>query len=74
MEIVCNMMENDGKEGTKMREYESIEKEIAEIRKDLAEIRESLSRVEESIAWIKTILKIVFSFFSILVGVMVAVM
>ena len=56
------------------RRIEKMEREIVEIKGDLVEIKESLSRVEESIEWIKTIVKVTFSLFGIIIGVMVAVM
>ena len=57
-----------------VRRMEKMEKEIAEIKGDLVEIKEGLSRVEESIEWIKTIVKVTFSLFGVIIGVMVAMM
>ena len=57
-----------------VRRMEKMEKEIVEIKGDLVEIKEGLSRVEESIEWIKTIVKVTFSLFGVIIGVMVALM
>jgi len=57
-----------------VRRMEKMEKEIAEIKGDLVEIKEGLSRVEESIEWIKTIVKVTFTLFGVIIGVMVTVM
>jgi len=57
-----------------VRRMEKMEREIVEIKGDLVEIKEGLSRVEESIEWIKTIVKVTFSLFGVIIGVMVAMM
>ena len=57
-----------------VRRMEKMESEIAEIKSDLVEIKEGLSRVEESIEWIKTIVKVTFSLFGVIIGVIIAVM
>jgi len=57
-----------------VRRMEKMEREIAEIKGDLVEIKEGLTRVEESIEWIKTIVKVTFSLFGVIIGVIIAVM